>query len=84
VQTVLAAMIQDVRLVAASVFQGIGKNGQVLESSCLVYRPSQLDDRAAAPGSPVLANKDSASRAVKDVTEQITLRVAFGNRAPRT
>jgi hypothetical protein len=70
-----AAVIQDVGIVAAGFFQGIGQDGQLFESPPVVDVLSDVSDASRIPRQPGWGdNRHRVKRIGNDTTEQVGLR----------
>ena len=70
----LPAMVQDVGVIAASVFEGIGEDGQAVEGAVVVDGLSQGGDVRRSPGG---VERDGAEGIAEDSTEQVGLDFRF-------
>ena len=73
----LAAMGEDIGVVTASFFQGVGQDGQVAEAAFVVDGLGQLVDGSSIPSEPDSTNKNRATRTVEYVSEQPALSYMF-------
>jgi hypothetical protein len=69
----LAAMIQNVGIGAAGFFEGVGQNGQTVESAVVIDRLSQLRESAFVPRQPSGTERDKMEEVAPDVTKNPSL-----------
>jgi hypothetical protein len=69
----LTAVVQDVGIGAASVFQGIGKDWHVHEATVGVDALSELDNGAIVPNKPSGVEGDRVEGVPENVTGNISL-----------
>src|SRR5262249_21263206 len=66
----LSAVVQDVGIVAAGIFEGVGEDGQAVEGSVVVDRLGQGDDVRCSAGG---VESDRAEGVAEDVSDKGTL-----------
>src|SRR5205823_743354 len=74
-----AAVVEQLRLGAAGVFEGVGEDGQALEGRLVVQRAGQADDQAVVPGQPGGVDPDGPERVAGNVAEQAGLFAGGGD-----
>jgi hypothetical protein len=70
---VFSAMVQNVGIVAAGVFEGVGKDGHTIKGTLIVDVLCDAANRAVVPGEPVELHGDGTEWVPEDVTEKVTL-----------
>src|SRR4051812_47354832 len=71
------AVLQDLGIGAACIFEGVGENGHPLESAFVVDRLGEVANRALVPGQPRGVEGDGPERVAEDTTGQTGLVLPF-------
>ncbi len=77
--TGLAAVVEDVLVVAAGYFEGVGQDGKAVKGSVVVDALGQIDHRAVVPVEPCWVDMNGAEGISVDVTDYISLARTFGS-----
>src|SRR5438477_2682646 len=73
----LAALGEDVGVVTAGVFQGVGKDGQAVEGPVVVDGLGELDQGGVVPDEPGRVDGNGAEWVGEDFVEQSSLNQSF-------
>src|ERR1700722_5220008 len=77
-----AAVVEDVLVVAAGFFQGVGKKGHVGEAAVVVNGLGTFWDRGFVPGKPCWVEGDGAEGVAHNLSQQGTMGNKLGSISP--
>jgi hypothetical protein len=66
-------MTENVGILAPGLFQGVGQDGEAVESSVVINGLGQFDDRAVVPGQPRAIRGNGTEGIADKITKQVCL-----------